>query len=312
VMEAFGAMTNRDGLIECAEGWNFIDWVPQWRDGEHSGLDYGPSGIINLKYVYTLTLAAAMEEWLGESEMAQRWRRIALDLLNHVRRTFWNESCSAFADDVRMKHFSEHAQCFAVLSGLLKPHEVRRIREALACGEGMVKTTISFTHYLFETYRQLDLIDQFYDRLSGWFDLARNGFKATPEQPEPSRSDCHGWAAHPIYHFYATVLGIRPAVFGFESVAIAPELGTLKHAAGRLVHPRGWIDIELHRDGEHLTGHVALPEGVSGVFKYAALTRQLIGGTREEISISRTSSRLPEGLTIKPARFVDTQTAGRP
>ena len=33
-----------------------------------------------------------------------------------------------------------------------------------------------------------------------------------------TRSDCHAWGAHPVFHFYATVLGIRPAAPGFRRV----------------------------------------------------------------------------------------------
>ena len=65
------------------------------------------------------------------------------------------------------------------------------------------------------------------DRMELWFNLIEQGFKTTPEAPEPTRSDCHGWGAHPLYHDFASLLGIdgknrRPAAFGFERVEIAP------------------------------------------------------------------------------------------
>ncbi|MCB0149737.1 MAG: hypothetical protein KDE01_19095, partial [Caldilineaceae bacterium] len=84
----------------------------------------------------------------------------------------------------------------------------------------LTRTTIYFTHYLFETYRLLEQPAALFERLGLWFDLAAQGFKTTPEQPEPSRSDCHGWGAHPLYHFFATLLGIRPSAPGFGQVEI--------------------------------------------------------------------------------------------
>lgn len=85
---------------------------------------------------------------------------------------------------------------------------------------------------------------------------------------EPSRSDCHAWGAHPLYHYHASVLGVRPETFGFETVSVRPLLGSLTHASGRIPHPRGEIVVEFHRkpDGVGLTGFIELPDGVKGTY----------------------------------------------
>jgi len=91
------------------------------------------------------------------------------------------------------------------------------------------------------------------------------GLTSTPETPEPTRSDSHAWAAHPNYGLLATVLGVRPASAGFRTVRIAPALGPLRRAEGRVPHPRGDIDISLEREGAAgLRATVTLPPGVSG------------------------------------------------
>lgn len=81
---------------------------------------------------------------------------------------------------------------------------------------------------MLETFRVLKQPDALFARLENWFDLPSQGFKTTPEQPEPTRSDCHAWGAHPLFHFYASILGIRPAAPGFSRVEIAPQLGQLQ------------------------------------------------------------------------------------
>jgi hypothetical protein len=75
------------------------------------------------------------------------------------------------------------------------------------------------------------------------------GLTTTPEQPEPTRSDSHAWSAHPDYGLLATVLGIGPAAPSFRLVRVAPHLGPLQHAEGRVPHPYGPIDVELVRRG---------------------------------------------------------------
>ena len=118
----------------------------------------------------------------------------------------------------------------------------------------------------------------FFSRMGLWFDLPMQGFKTTPEQPEPTRSDCHGWGAHPPYHYFAGLLGIRPASFGFDSVQIAPLPGHLVSLSGEMVHPRGWIAADLHFDNSHVNGNISLPRGVTGTFCFAGKSLEVRPG----------------------------------
>jgi hypothetical protein len=119
-----------------------------------------------------------------------------------------------------------------------------------------------------------------------WFDLPAQGFKTTPEQPEPTRSDCHGWGAHPLYHYFASLLGIRPASFGFDSIEIAPMPGPLARISGEMVHPRGRIAAELHFENGHVHGNVSLPAQVTGTIRY--------GGKSITLQPGMQSIRLPD------------------
>jgi alpha-L-rhamnosidase len=114
-----------------------------------------------------------------------------------------------------------------------------------------------------------------------WFELPALGFTTTPEQPEPSRSDCHAWGAHPLYHYFATVLGIRPTDPGFGTVEIHPQLGHLSYARGTLVHPRGEIAVDIHLEEDGLHGRVSLPPSVSGRLQLGERYHTIDGGTYE-------------------------------
>jgi len=119
------------------------------------------------------------------------------------------------------------------------------------------------------------------DRMKLWFDLAPNGFKTTIESPEPSRSDCHAWGAHPVYHYFASILGIRPAGMGSSEYVIEPMLGPLEWAKGKLVQPRGTIELEVRRDGTTLAGRAILLTGMSGTIMHGGKSKMLIPGTQE-------------------------------
>jgi len=279
VLDGFLAYLCPENLVQSPPiGWNFYDWVADWRLGvPPNGLD-GLSGLLNWHLVYTFGLAAQLEEWAGESLSAQRWYDWRDSIAAASKAAFWNEEQGLFADDLEHTHFSEHTQCLALLSGVLEGEQYTCTAQNLLSNSFLTRTTIYFTHYLFETYRLLEQPQAFFARMGLWFDLPTQGFKTTPEQPEPSRSDCHGWGAHPLYHFFASLLGVRPATFGFENVEISPMPGHLTSLSSQMVHPKGRIDVNLHFDQDRVRGNVSLPAGLGGTFRYSGKTQVLKPG----------------------------------
>ncbi|MBC7808126.1 MAG: alpha-L-rhamnosidase [Akkermansiaceae bacterium] len=268
ILDHFLRLRDADGLIAGPKGWNVQDWVPSWKDGvPPDGYD-GANGLLNWQFIYTLELAAKLETWLGEPEQAARNRRLIGEILPCIEKTFWNAERGLYADDKVQQFFSEHTQCIALLSGILGTERSEPIFANLLSTPDLAHTTIYFSHYLFDTLYQHGRTDIYLERLSYWHELNANGLKTTIEMPEPTRSDCHAWGAHPLYHFFASLLGVRPGEMGFASVRIAPQLGTLTAASGRVAHPAGFIEVALDKSAERLTAQVALPPGITGVFMH--------------------------------------------
>jgi hypothetical protein len=62
-------------------------------------------------------------------------------------------------------------------------------------------------------------------------------------------------------------------------VRIAPALGPLRTASGRVPHPRGDIDVAFTRVGEAgLSGEITLPAGLSGSFEWRGRSVPLRAG----------------------------------
>ena len=290
VIDAFKRWINDDDLVEAPKGWNFMDWVKGWINGIPPDGDQGMSGVINWQFVVILQQAAELEELIGEPELAARNRKLADRVSKAAIEFFWDNRRGLFADDVVKERFSEHSQCLALLSGKVTGRKRRRVIKGLIKSEILSQTTIYFTHYLFETYRLIGRMDKFFERMELWFGLKNIGVKTTIESPEPSRSDCHAWGAHPIYHYFASILGIRPDAPGFEKVKIEPQLGPLMWAKGSLPHPNGFITVDFVVKGSQLTGTIELPEGVTGVLVSGGAKRNLQSG-KQEISIKYSPAR---------------------
>jgi len=161
----------------------------------------------------------------------------------------------------------------------------QQVATGLLTAEDLTRTTIYFSHYLFEAYRSLghteggNAVEKFFARLEEWYDLTRMGFKTTRESPEPSRSDCHAWGAHPIYHTYASILGIRPAEFGFREITIRPMLGPLTEVEATLPHPQGCIHVHLKKTAQNLLqGTITLPKETTGTLIYGECIQPLQAG----------------------------------
>jgi len=280
-MEAFYALIREDGLMGAPTGWNYVDWVdkPVWNAGMPKDAALGISSILNLQLLLALQAKASIEADLGEGLLAKRDRTLAANVMRAVLKHFWDSPRGMIADDLAHERFSEHAQCLAIISGLLPKDKARRVAKGLVEAPDLQRTTIYFSHYLFEALYRIGNISRLMERLDMWFGLERLGFKTTLEQPEPSRSDCHAWASHPLYHYYATFLGIRPDAPGFSRVRIAPMLPEhITWIEGRMPHPAGEVSVALRRKNGKLTGEVTLPAGVKGTFVWSGKERALKSG----------------------------------
>ncbi len=274
---------NSEGLIESPDGWNFVDWITDWTKGgiPSGGLAGDVSSILNGHLIYSLMLAAELEDHAGEPEAAQLQRRRARELTEALIQHFWDEKRGLFADDLSHEHWSEHAQLFLILSGLLDEARCDRIMETLASSEeDIARSTIYFSHYYLEACYQTRRMDLAFDRLKIWKELPGIGMKTTYEKPGNTRSDNHGWGSHPLYHCFASILGIRPGKMGYRTVHICPQLGPLNEASGKAIHPDGFIEASFRRNGEKLTGEISLPDGIDGTLEINGETIHIEPGVK--------------------------------
>lgn len=281
ILDYFLGCLGPDNRLRLDRGWCFADWVPEWRWGNPPVGKDGGSALFQWHLVVALQMAGRLEQNSGEPEFASRNFRRAGELARAAE-PYWNEERGLYADTIGHESFSEHVQAMAILSGQLSGTRRDRIAASLLAPAGNIsRTTISFSHYLFEAFQSLGAVDEIWRRLAYWFDLQKNGFLTTPEGPEPSRSDCHGWGAHPHYHLYASILGIRPASPGFRSVRIQPFLGPLQEVDASMPHPDGAISVRFCRDGDFLTGEISLPPEIGGELISGGMKIALHGGINQ-------------------------------
>ncbi|MFP4146073.1 MAG: alpha-L-rhamnosidase C-terminal domain-containing protein [Phycisphaeraceae bacterium] len=284
LVEHLLALRDESGLVADLPGWSFMDWVPGWEKG------YAPDGrtvsaLNNLQMVLCLQAAAELEAMHGEDVLAQRCQRLADELGEVIVARFFDEERGCLADDLAHEHFSEHAQALALLAEILSPPQRAKALELLLdLPIDFAGATIYFSFYPFEALYRAGRADAIHPRLGLWKNLPRQGLRTPVEQPEPTRSDCHAWGSHPLFHYHASFAGIRPAEPGFQRVRIAPSPGPLEQIETAMPHPRGRIEADLKFENGACRAAVTLPAGVPGVLVWNGREHELAPGERTELT----------------------------
>jgi hypothetical protein len=286
ILDAFLRHLGGDDVLGAMPGWHFCDWTAGFPDGEPPGTRDG-SAPGSLQLLMALGWAEELEAALGERELAARWRRWRRRLAHGVAAVFWDAGRGLWADDRSHQAYSQHAQALAMLAPGLPRQLQRRAVARMGRDRSLAGASMYFTHYLIEAWAAAGDGEAIRRALDFWAALPAQGFRTMPEAPEPSRSDCHAWCAHPLFHTAATLAGIRPAGPAFSAVRIAPCLGPVPGVAVRIPHPAGaWIEAEFEVVDGGLRGRVELPESICGSLAWAGSTQVLRGG-RQDVRLPR-------------------------
>jgi hypothetical protein len=288
LIEALLALRGKDGLLGTVPGWPFVDWVTSWPKGCGPGVCEGDSSIVNLHLVLALQAAAEMEHAIGEPILARRYDGHARAMMRKVVARYWDKAAGVLRDTTGASAVSEHAQVLALLTNLLDARRAASCTRALVEERTEAKCTIYFSFYLLEALARAGEANAFFSKLAFWRRLPSMGFKALPEAPDPCRSDCHGWGAHPLFHTFASIAGVRPAAPGMGRVRIAPMPGPLRRFRAELVHPRGKITVEFHRSRSGIRFAIGLPAGVTGELHWNGKRRVLSGSGKIARIVFRT------------------------
>ncbi len=185
-----------DGLLRMP-GWNFIDWLPNWKAGVTPGGRQGGGCVLNLIAVMALRDYADLEQHFGDLALAQEVSAVADALAAKIRAVFWAPERGAFAEDESQTYFSEHAQVFAMLVyDAPELADVLRAAQLDQCG-------IYFSFYYIVVCRKYGLQDLLNKRRQKYLELSEAGLSCMPEEFANWRSYCHAWSAHWLYHTYA-------------------------------------------------------------------------------------------------------------
>ena len=264
-LDCFLPYREADGLIHNEPGWTFIDWVggESWATGYAPGYHNGRCcAILNCFYLLALRSAAELETHFGSKHLAANYNELADATAAGIKKTFWNAERQLLADDIGHEFYSQHANCLGIIAGLFNDAEQAAVIEQVKNDKELAQCTIYFKYYLFEALYRCQEAEALHAEYEFWGALVDQGLKTCVEAPEPTRSDCHAWGAHPVYHLVASIAGLRPAGLG-KTFDLKPCLHDLTDLSLTLPHPEGSIQLTIAQSNGSIDAQCQAPASIT-------------------------------------------------
>jgi alpha-L-rhamnosidase len=291
VLDWFAAHLRPDGLLGNVKWWEFADWTEGYPGGSPPQDADGGSTFLTLQFIEALHDAAELEAKYGSQERAAKYQEITRRASDALNRQNWDPKYSLYADTPAKKTYSQQANILAVWLDVAPREQQQAILRRLLTSKEREATTLDgtpvppmsapsyyFRFYLTRALEHAGLADLYLTQLDPWRNMLRLGLTTWAEQPEPTRSDCHAWSAHPNYDLLTVVAGIRPGSPGFKTVRIEPHLGGFHQLDASMPHASGLIHAVYRLDGGHWTATVMLPDGLNGELRWKDHTYPLHPG----------------------------------
>jgi hypothetical protein len=279
ILEWFAARIDESGMLGPIPFWNHIDGGTGFRAGSPPGTDTGGSAHMTILLAYAIDRAVELFEDLGDNGDVDRLRELSASLKNRTRELCLDHDKGLLAETPSKEVFSQHTNIFAILTGLFQGEVARTVAERILSDKDLIEPTLYFRFYLFQALKMAGMGSEILNQMEIWTQFLDQGLTTFPEHGLESRSDCHGWAAHPMYDLLAMVCGIVPGEPGFRSVIIEPSLGNRKRVASSMPHPRGMIEVDYLVNSEGIrTAEITLPDALHGTFIWKNKSYSLVPG----------------------------------
>ena len=263
------------GVLKDVVEWNLVDWAALFVGDT--------SSILTALWARGLKEFAEMAAWLGEDE-SRLWADGLYAKAKAGYEMFWDEDRGSYVDHikdgVRQKPMSQVAGAAAVVSGLAPRERWTRIMTTVTdedklvvrswtggedgdySPEKMQKQFMGIYEANWDTENEIVIGEPFISYLvhdavaeaglagtlprlyRRWLQFLVDGYDTIGECWGWG-THVHGWSCTPTKDMIFYTLGVMPAEPGYAAARIAPRLGSLDWAKGKVPTPYGLISVEV-------------------------------------------------------------------
>lgn len=275
---------NGQRLLADTGFWQFVDWTADWERGVPVKSTDEINVIHTLMLVFALRQGAELAEVIGRSDCAGHYWQLAEEIGGAVNRYAYDEVRGLYTDTVGRPQWSQHAQVWAVLSGVAEGERARTILQAAMENPDAAKCSFCMQYFLFRALEKAGLYALTRKQWLLWEQMLEMGVTTWPEDPVNWRSDCHAWSAVPLQELMSCGVGLRPAEPGFARVHIAPRMYWLGSCEGSCMTPYGRVTASWRVTDGCLTVQAETEQPVPVLW-------ELLPGQKYEETVSGRASR---------------------
>jgi hypothetical protein len=256
LMEKAGA----DGLLHASA---IVDWPAGERDGYNDGVadpkqkqQVGPmvNTVTNAFYYRALRDMATLAKALKKDDAGELSKK-ADQVYAAFNARFFDPARGIYIDGEGSTHASLHANMFALAFGLVPSDRQAKVADFIQ-SRGMA-CSVYGAQYLLEALFEAGRDDYAIGLMAskderGWHHMIDLGSTMTLEawdaKYKPNLTWNHAWGAAPGNMITRYVLGVRPLEPGYKKILIAPRIGSLTFAKGKVPTPLGPVTVSVKKD----------------------------------------------------------------
>lgn len=277
-----------------AEGWVKSnakqvkrDDIVDWPAGERDGYQFREvNTVVNAFHLAALSKMADLAEALAKEADAKDYRKRFKEGVQRFNAGLWMPEAGAYRDGIGTDHASLHANLFPLAFGLV-PQDRQKAAADFLTKKGMA-CSVYAAQYLMEGLFQSGADKQAIDLMlapgdRSWRHMVESGttisWEAWDQKYKSNQDWNHAWGAAPANLLPRFVLGVEPLQPGWKTFGIAPCVGHLTRAKGKVPTRLGPVQVEWAKTDLSFELSCVIPEGSRAVVRlpYPALRVSLNG-----------------------------------
>ena len=280
VLRWYAPFQSSSGVLKDVTEWNLVDWS--------SISTEDMAATLTALWARGLREYAEMAAWLG-NQGSQRWAEALYERARQGFEVFWNAERGTYIDHVvagvQRPATSQAAGALAIVSGLAPQERWAQIADVITDpkrlvmrawtgdnqgGQSMAKWQAQVREGRYDidwdveeqivlaqpflSYVVHDAValagraDRLPDLYRRWSQFLVDGYDTIGECWDYG-THVHGWSCTPARDMVFYTLGVTPAESGYAVARIAPRLGSLAWARGRVPSPHGMVMVDVQPKG---------------------------------------------------------------
>ncbi len=277
----------KDGWVMSDKKQVSKDDIVDWPKSERDGYVFKPvNTVVNAFHLKALEKMADLAVAIGNASDAADYRKRHADGAKRFHEQLWMKDKGCYRDGLDTDHASAHATLFPLAFGLV-PDDCRAAAVKFLQGRKMA-CSVYAAQYLMEGLFESGAADVALQLMTAdgdrsWKHMVESGttitWEAWDQKYKPNQDWNHAWGAAPGNLLPRYVLGVEPVVAGWKQLRIAPQIGALTSAKGKVSTVLGAVEVEWKRADLGFNLICVVPDGAQAevVLPFGGGTLQING-----------------------------------